>query len=255
MLRPGRKPHSVSSGILSIISLIFFQGTWHTLRQEVWGERCLSSNCIPSCLPSYVWGWSFQLATVSVPLRNTKHRDTQESVIELFLCFRLRAFQVVFHRNLQYFKLSVISQQLLKLYRWTNQSCHSHSNVCDIRTHHRKALLWAHFCRRCLALSLLQAFMWHTSHLKWRGYLLRYHFFLTGQTGRCFFSLSAIKPPCQMLLIKSTQHVMTTKQSLVLTSLKWKCLSSCYKNWLMSRCLSCRVEQNTRSVGGDRNFY
>ena len=42
---------------------IFFQGTWHTLFQGGWGEIYLSSWCIRSCLPFFVWGWWPQFAS------------------------------------------------------------------------------------------------------------------------------------------------------------------------------------------------
>jgi len=46
---------------------------------------------------------------------------------------------------------------LPKLHLWTIRSRHLHSNFCDIRGYHGKALLWEHLCGRGLALSLLQA--------------------------------------------------------------------------------------------------
>jgi len=70
------------SGLVQLLSVIFFEGTRHTLLKGGYGERSPGSWCNLSCFTSCLSGWSTQFSN-PVPFENTRPQDTYESAKEL----------------------------------------------------------------------------------------------------------------------------------------------------------------------------
>ena len=105
VLRPGWKPHWISTGFVSNISrYTFSRHLAYTLFQGRYGERCHCSWCIQSCLYFCVCGDHPSLPIFRWPPRKTaRELDTHESTTELLI----EGFVIGFHRRMQASQLSM----------------------------------------------------------------------------------------------------------------------------------------------------